>query len=50
MALCKERRVPWKECNKMDERLKFVARRLEGEKMASLCRAFGAKVLPMSQE
>ena len=21
--------MPWKECNKMDERLKFVARRLE---------------------
>jgi putative transposase len=25
----------------MDERLKFVARRLDGEKMASLCREFG---------
>ena len=25
----------------MDERLKFVARLLEGEKMAGLCREFG---------
>jgi hypothetical protein len=25
----------------MDERLKFIARRLEGEKMAALCREFG---------
>ena len=25
----------------MDERLKFVARLLEGEKMATLCREFG---------
>jgi putative transposase len=33
--------VPWKECNVMDERLKFVARLLEGEKMAPLCREFG---------
>ena len=31
----------WKESNKMDERLKFVARLLEGEKMAGLCREFG---------
>jgi hypothetical protein len=26
--------MPWKECHVMDERLRFVARRLEGEKMA----------------
>lgn len=32
--------MPWQECNKMDERLKFVARLLEGEKMARLCREF----------
>ena len=31
----------WKECNKMDEKLKFIARYLEGEKMAPLCREFG---------
>lgn len=33
--------MPWKECNRMDERLRFVARLLDGEKMAPLCRAFG---------
>jgi len=32
--------VPWRECYKMDERLRFVARLLEGEKMAVLCREF----------
>src|SRR5215831_19523023 len=33
--------MPWRECKRMDERLRFVARLLEGEKMASLCREFG---------
>ena len=33
--------MPWKECHVMDERLQFVARRLDGEKMAALCREFG---------
>jgi putative transposase len=33
--------MPWKECQPMDERLKFVARLLEGEKMARLCAEFG---------
>ena len=33
--------MPWKECRPMDERLRFVARLLEGEKMAPLCREFG---------
>src|SRR5580700_8888811 len=32
--------MPWRECCRMDERLKFVARLLEGEKMAVLCREF----------
>jgi putative transposase len=32
--------MPWRECYKMDERLRFVARRLDGEKMAVLCREF----------
>jgi putative transposase len=32
--------VPWRECYKVDERLRFVARLLEGEKMAVLCREF----------
>src|ERR1051326_293724 len=33
--------MPWKECRIMDERLRFVARLLEGEKMAPLCAEFG---------
>lgn len=33
--------MPWQECNPMDERLKFVAGLLDGEKMAVLCRRFG---------
>ena len=33
--------MPWKEWNKVEERLRFVARRLDGEKMAGLCREFG---------
>jgi len=33
--------MPWKECSVMDERLRFVARLLEGEPMTDVCRAFG---------
>ena len=33
--------MPWKECHVMDERLRFVARLLEGEQMAPLCAEFG---------
>ena len=33
--------MPWKECNIVEERLRFVARLLDGEKMAGLCREFG---------
>ena len=33
--------MPWKECHVMDERLRFVARLLEGEKRAPLCVEFG---------
>jgi len=33
--------MPWKECNAMDERVKFIARFLEGEKVAALAREFG---------
>jgi putative transposase len=33
--------MPWKECHVMDERLRFVARLLEGEKMKALCAEFG---------
>jgi len=34
----------WRECKKMDEKLKFIARYLEGEKIAPLCREFGITV------
>ena len=33
--------MPWKECRKMDEKLRFVARHLDGESISSLCREFG---------
>ena len=33
--------MPWKECNHMDERLRLVAKLLDGEKMAAVCREFG---------
>src|SRR6187399_2189163 len=33
--------MPWKECHVLDERLRFVARLYEGEKMAPLCAEFG---------
>src|SRR5262245_8723890 len=33
--------MPWKECHVMDERLRFVARLREGEKMAPLCAEVG---------
>ncbi len=32
--------MAWLECNKMEQKLKFIARLLEGEKMAPLCREF----------
>jgi putative transposase len=33
--------MPWKECHVVDDRLRFVARLLDGEKMAPLCKEFG---------
>ena len=33
--------MPWKESSVMDERLRFVARLLEGEQMSLVCREFG---------
>jgi transposase len=33
--------MPWKECSVMDERLRFVARLLDGEAMSAVCREFG---------
>jgi putative transposase len=33
--------MPWRKCKPMNEKLKFVARMLDGEKMSVLCREFG---------
>jgi transposase len=33
--------MPWKECWVVDERLRFVARLLDGEAMTDVCREFG---------
>jgi len=33
--------MPWKESSLVDERLRFVARLLDGEKMSMVCREFG---------
>ena len=33
--------MPWKECNLMNERVKFIARLLDGENMSAVCREFG---------
>lgn len=32
--------MPWKECSMLDEKIKFIARLLDGEKLAPLCREF----------
>jgi putative transposase len=33
--------MAWNECNRLDERLRSVARILKGEKMAVACHGFG---------
>ena len=33
--------MPWKECSVLEERLRFVARLLDGEAMSDVCREFG---------
>lgn len=33
--------MPWKECSAVEERLRFVARIIEGEAMTEVCREFG---------
>ena len=33
--------MPWRECSVMEERLRFVARILDGESMSTVCRCFG---------
>ena len=32
--------MPWKECNQVEERMKFIARLLDGEQMTVLCQEF----------
>lgn len=39
--LQREVSMPWKECLVMEERLRFVARLLDGEAMSDVCREFG---------
>lgn len=36
--------MPWKECNLKNERLRFVPRTLDGEKVAVACRDSGISV------
>jgi hypothetical protein len=38
--------MPWKESSVMEERLRFVARLLDGEPMTSLCQEFGMRSNP----
>jgi transposase len=33
--------MPWRECSVMEERLRFVARLLDGDGMSEVCREFG---------
>jgi len=33
--------MPWKECHAVDERLRVIARLLDGERMAQFCEEFG---------
>jgi len=33
--------MPWRECSVMEERLRFVARLLDGDSMSEACRSFG---------
>ena len=33
--------MPWEECSVMDERMRFIARLLEGETMTDMCQEFG---------
>ena len=35
--------MPWKECNIVEVRLRFIARLLDGEKMSGLCREFAVR-------
>jgi len=33
--------MPWKQCHAVDERVQFIARLLDGEKIATLSNEFG---------
>jgi len=33
--------MPWKECHKLDEKIRLVSRYLDGEKIAGLCPKYG---------
>jgi len=33
--------MPWNECSVMEERMRFILRRLDSEAMSDLCREFG---------
>jgi hypothetical protein len=37
--------MPWRGCSVTEERLRFVARLIEGEGRSAVCREFGAKDL-----
>jgi len=41
--------MPWKECSVMDERVRFVGRLLDGEKMVALCREFAISRKPVTK-
>jgi hypothetical protein len=42
--------MPWKESSVMEERLRFVARLLDGETMTDVCREFGiSRKIPSCQ-
>jgi hypothetical protein len=41
--------MPWKECHVMGERLRFVARLLEGEKMALSAGSLGSRARPATR-
>lgn len=40
-AISREALMPWKESSMMDERVRFVARVLDGEAMSDVCKEFG---------
>jgi hypothetical protein len=41
--------MPWKESSVVEERLRFVARLLDGEAMTDLCREFGISRKPATK-